>query len=1086
MSSGECDLSRSDRRRTKDLPDWASSSGRSWNPFARLSTAADTNACHPIHGTVLASDGKPVGGVAVLAVGPQTAKDTTNRDGSYSMKVRPGTYTVKGGAAAVPLIPKTHTVKVTKDSGARADFKVGDSVINGRVTTRSGDGVEDVTVKARKGKDQRGFAGVTNKTGAFRIEIPASQAGQYEFKPSKTDANTRLSPTLRKRSFTPATRSVAVRIAQPATVKFEIVPVLTGVVLASDNRPLAKVDVAIRSQAVSRHVQTDKDGRYQVAVPPNTYLVTPSFGGDSVPFKPAAGAGCRPSGHSCSVHLDRDLAANFRSVCERTVDFKSSMIAVGGCFLRVAKERWEVTGHYRINGVDFETRDPDEPTVFDGKARRVSGKKLRVWMSEAGNERRWLAYDIAAFNHSFPGTSVRYTLALGNLSKTRGVGGPALETASATLFGMPAHAPGMELESTAGRTTITMQLSSPPEDGATIDPFAGTWKGKNGRIAYTNILRATIALTNDHGLQTIEGSIAPKSIYGFGPRNAKGFPAAGFIQLARVAVKYDFAFDIWTFSGIAVLHAGSPTTQLAGRAGTLFADSEGNVFLSAKILDLAVGLKFSAAEGESYIQRLRLAANGLNWLFAPAWQLYVQRAGFDFGRDTDAPGAPLKAQLLAGFTWLPRFRNDFWFQEVASLDLDAGFFSDPEDSWRGGAILRVAGARILTGQAKWFPASGNVEVSGRMTFNARELLRVALPVSFDGQATLRFPHNQYPELTGVGRAALFGSELEANLLVRFDPGIGVFAVCLGKGSRFGFTWDADGRHYGGCDVGDFVRRRQPPVGRASVATTRTVDLPAGTSIEAIAVRGSGGPPRVRLEGPGGLTLSVPDGREASISQAHSMIRNADDATTYIFLSRPPGGTYRIVPLAGSPRISAVAVAGPAAPPKVNARVATSGCRRTLSWTLKPRPGQRVRFVERSKQGEHEIAVTSTAKGSVTFTPTVGAHGSRTILAKVEQNGTPRATIRVAKYRADTGTPPSRVTGLKASGGRKLTVHWKPVCGARSYLVKVRRGKHAVQQVTRSTRTTIASPSGSGQRVVSVAAIGYRGDVGPARRVVLPG
>jgi hypothetical protein len=227
-------------------------------------------------------------------------------------------------------------------------------------------------------------------------------------------------------------------------------------------------------------------------------------------------------------------------------------------------KRLKAKGAFRLNGIDFEADRESHPVIFDREKKTVTGTGLTFWVSWETS--RSLVFHLAKLSQSFTGRTLRWTFALGKPAAGYRFN-PAAGTASATLFGFPVHAPAVELESTAGRTTFTIQLSAPPADGAILDPQVGLWKSKNDRgeyrIAYPNIVRAAVSVTNADGLTTIEGSFSPSGIFTFGAKAENGVagfapkgsrPVAGLIELAAVKFKYDFPNATWRFGGTVVLH----------------------------------------------------------------------------------------------------------------------------------------------------------------------------------------------------------------------------------------------------------------------------------------------------------------------------------------------------------------------------------------------------------------------------------------------------------------------------------------------------------------------------------------------------
>ena len=114
--------------------------------------------------------------------------------------------------------------------------------------------------------------------------------------------------------------------------------------------------------------------------------------------------------------------------------------------------------------------------------------------------------------------------------------------------------------------------------------------------------------------------------------------------------------------------------------------------------------------------------------------------------------------------------------------------------------------------------------------------------------------------------------------------------------------------------------------------------------------------------------------------------------------------------------------------------------RISCWTLKPLPGQTVDFWEETSAGHagQQLATTSAAHGSVTFTPADGPAGTRKITAVVNGDGAPRKKLVLSSYNAPAPVAPGVPRGVRAvRHGRTLVVSWNAVQSAQAYDVRVR-------------------------------------------------
>ena len=202
-----------------------------------------------------------------------------------------------------------------------------------------------------------------------------------------------------------------------------------------------------------------------------------------------------------------------------------------------------------------------------------------------------------------------------------------------------------------------------------------------------------------------------------------------------------------------------------------------------------------------------------------------------------------------------------------------------------------------------------------------------------------------------------------------------------------------------------------------------------SAVEAI---GAGAAPQLVLTGPGGIDLKVTTGLPSDYANGTGLLLNPSDHTTYVLFTTPPHpGTYHLTTLPGSAAIRWVNFSRPLPPAAVSVRVTPARCQERLRWRIAPQPGQSVVLIDRGASSQHTLATTDSAAGTLTFTPDPGAGGPRSIIAAVNELGTPRAELTVARYTAPTGSGP--ITGLRARRRSKTTIAatWNPVCAASS-------------------------------------------------------
>ena len=148
--------------------------------------------------------------------------------------------------------------------------------------------------------------------------------------------------------------------------------------------------------------------------------------------------------------------------------------------------------------------------------------------------------------------------------------------------------------------------------------------------------------------------------------------------------------------------------------------------------------------------------------------------------------------------------------------------------------------------------------------------------------------------------------------------------------------------------------------------------------------------------------------------------------TWFAVKAPAAGVWKIVPEADSTPITEVRAANGLPAPKVTAKVTRgAGRKRVLTYKIAPLKGQTVAFAEQGKRGLGAAIgdVKAQTKGTLTFTPTAGPGGPRTIIAQVAQRGIPRKTLVVARYVAPAPPRPAKPRLKARRSGTKLIVTW---------------------------------------------------------------
>lgn len=355
---------------------------------------------------------------------------------------------------------------------------------------------------------------------------------------------------------------------------------------------------------------------------------------------------------------------------------------------------------------------------------------------------------------------------------------------------------------------------------------------------------------------------------------------------------------------------------------------------------------------------------------------------------------------------------------------------------------------IRAGVNGWFTSSA-FNIDGKGT--------VCVGYCFDAEAVL-----SSEGIAACGRVTVWGSE-----------------VALG----FGYKW-------GGplsvmvlsCDVGEFRA-----IESAQAGGENDFALPSGLQLATVAVRGTSGPPKVTLEGPGGervVTPAEPDGKV--LDQRFLLFQSPEEKTTYVAINKPAAGTWRVV---GDPAtIASVQVANGLPQPSVKASVGGKGHSRTLTYSVKQIAGQTVRFEEKGNGVGRRIGTAKGKRGTIRFTPGDGPKGRREIVALVESNGLPRENLTVARYTAPAPLRPAKPAGVKLSRkGSRVTVTWRAARRSVRYQVRatLSDGRKLLLFATAKKRSVRISGVPSDVRgTITVAGLKPDGSPGPAARAKL--
>jgi hypothetical protein len=231
----------------------------------------------------------------------------------------------------------------------------------------------------------------------------------------------------------------------------------------------------------------------------------------------------------------------------------------------------------------------------------------------------------------------------------------------------------------------------------------------------------------------------------------------------------------------------------------------------------------------------------------------------------------------------------------------------------------------------------------------------------------------------------------------------------------------------GCDVGDYRGVAASTRARAAQAAPgeRSVRFEEGLPSGMVGVVGRDGPPHVALVGPDGTRVQPEPNAPVNTAKAFAF-QSLEKRLTWFAVKAPAAGEWKVVPEADSTPITEVRVADGLPDPKVTAKVTRGvGRKRVLTYKITPLKGQTVAFAEQGKRGLGAAIgdVKAQTKGTLTFTPTAGPGGPRTIIAQVAQRGIPRKTLIVARYVAPAPPRPAKPRLKVRRSGTKLIVSW---------------------------------------------------------------
>jgi hypothetical protein len=909
----------------------------------------------------------------------------------------------------------------------------------------------------------------TNQSGVYSVFV---DEGTYAV--SATDAAGLVACVAPR---TPGTCNTSKQVTTPGDQRVDLVlpPQQVKVKGRVTVEPAGKPVSGLVLHAAGERATTDARGRYE-------FQLDRDVNGDATieantsdeNFRPATGADCTPAGQGCTFTLDRDRTIDFVSGCAGSVTFPGAMAAVNGCFEKKPGVDVYTTGQpFRMNGIDYDPRGGE--VTLDREHRTVSFSgpfwftlpRLDLTLQGVG-----VTLDFTQNTQTITPPPV-----LGNFRPERFKG-----------IAIPVEAK-FALEGTEGSTRMTFTASVP-------ENLAGKWSGNGfdfpSQAANTNVLSGTAFLltTNDTGVTEFGVSLAgsdalaaysrPDSANGSeGAKNVRTFK----LQEVRLS---------WLFDGSGGWRAGGKLSWPTTGGGSLGIDGE---FLF----------------GPSFVpQRLKASGDGID---RKAWgPFYLQRLGIDLPLGQVFDWVPFELSFGAGFSLGPRNQNPrevvvlgqkVTLEPAELLGLDGnvtvtdqdrqfGFVGEDIDTvitgkvdvkvWDqpyGNMTLTLIPGRfaaILQGEAHVSDPFGIFRVQGAgrawvdgLNAAVQSDVFAGLYADIEGRASVNFPafHS-----SGAGRAIVNGAQRTvAACLIAPDGSLGLVHPFGGRSVEIT-----------GCDLSAY--EGTPPgvvvFPQDSAGGARSFRVQPRTDILGLRIAGSGGMPRVRIEGPGGVKATSPaagaaGNRKVLVSAA------PDQKAVYAVLRSPRAGRWRIVPVSG--RIAKVGYAHELPDPQVSATIAGDGCAPRLRYSTVPLPGQTVMLEQRSRATSRSLGRLRRRSGTIRMSPLPG--GRQQVIAHVLRNGVPAGEpFALAEF---DGAVPARLSApvdLDASRrGRTVSASWAPVCGAKRYRVSVAGAKGRTVRGTRA-KLTLAAGKVRGRKTLRVVALDAAGHPGAAARVAV--
>lgn len=875
--------------------------------------------------------------------------------------------------------------------------------------------------------DGEAYPGTTNKMGQYAIQV---EQGSGSVRTAQRQCV--------KDELPKCVTSKAVNVGPNQKVDFEAPPPakIKGVVKDSEGNP---------EKGVTIRANDPQGGRLDTSVSDDKGLYELAVRAGAIHLSADDPQACAVSGEQCPKAKDIEVEANDTATqdwrvegCVKKVDFGTSMVAVNGCFKKVADEEWETEEKFTMDGIPIV---PSGKVTLDKQARRIA---FGGGVAKLDDQ---TVFNLASLNFDFPTAETKYSLPFE--SKVE-IGGFELSET-------------MELKFEAGKTTLTTTTKLDTKLGTEATEAKGECKG-------TAAVVLALTTTNDDLLKS--GSFEAKDLQ-------KVFCLPGMsrfsaLKLDSIKGSRDFKTKWWSVGGSII---GLPPFK--GKFGG--AKTSGQITFDPE--------HWLPQAGE-------LKVSGLDIPLEPP-KLYLQNLGVKFGQANK--GEATKAEVSLGVSLGPKLGKavkkslpvlgEFVIkpEELAALDVTfGGSIAEPTDHQASleDLVLSAKGTvkfwdqQVFEGTVKLAFASSSLSFTGGMDLKAGNVFAL----HNDGTAWIDSINGLF-FAEGFARAAVPGwAAVSGNFLLNSSLPIAVVCMRDPDGVDFGITYNfkAEAPKLTGCDLSPY-RAAKPAGARAAVASKARAGrggaftVPRGTKALAIAVDGTGpaGAPVVRIGGPSGAFTTKP--AKPSQGKFVRALPSGADGTTYLALSTPRPGRWAVSAQRGS-TIRLLRFARPAPEPVVSGKTSGDPCAPTLGWKLKPLPGQTVMIVDQGAAGDTRVIQQAAgAKGSLKVIPP--GPGARYLRAIVLQGGGPRETVPLGAYGG-----PGAPSGLRVQRAKKgLVVSWRAACGVSSYAVGIGEGP---QRVVNGTSLTIPKPPK--KATVTVTSLVNGAAAGAASRPLLPG